>query len=44
VFALVAVPAVISLAAVLLGLTFLVIGEPVRPRHVAKARDASVAT
>jgi low temperature requirement protein LtrA len=44
VFALAAVPAVISLAAVLLGLTFLVIGEPVRPRHVAKARDASVAT
>jgi len=44
VFALAAVPAVISLAALLLGLTFLVIGEPVRPRHVAKARDASVAT
>jgi low temperature requirement protein LtrA len=44
VFALAAVPAVISLATVLLGLTFLVIREPVRPRHVAKARDASAAT
>jgi hypothetical protein len=44
VFALSSVPAVISLAAVLLGLTFLVVGEPVRARHIAKARDASVAT
>jgi hypothetical protein len=28
---------------VLLGLTFLVIGEPVRLRHISKAKDASVA-
>jgi low temperature requirement protein LtrA len=44
VFFLAAVPAVISLAMVLLGLTFLVMGEPVRLRHVAKAKEASVAT
>ena len=41
VLALAAVPAVVSLATVLLGLTLMVIGEPVRQRHHARAREAS---
>ncbi len=43
VFALATVPAVISMAIVLLGLTLLVLGEPIRARHVTKAREASAA-
>jgi low temperature requirement protein LtrA len=41
VFALPAVPAVVSLAIVLVGLTLLAVGEPVRERHRVKARSAS---
>jgi len=41
VFALADVPAVISLAVVLTGLTVLAIGEPVRQGHHDKARSAS---
>ena len=43
VFALADAAAVVSLAVVLVGLTLLVMGEPVRLRHHAKARDASAA-
>jgi low temperature requirement protein LtrA len=43
VFALADVPAVISLAVVLTGMTLLAIGEPVRQRHHAQARSASAA-
>lgn len=42
VLALPRVPAVISLAVVLAGLTLLAIGEPVRQRHHAESRKASV--
>lgn len=41
VVALADVPAVVSLAVVLAGVTLLALGEPVRQRHHAKARDAS---
>ena len=41
VFALPDVPAVVSLAIVLVGLTLLAAGEPVRKVHHVKARDAS---
>jgi low temperature requirement protein LtrA len=41
VFALPAVPAVVSLAIVLVGLTLLAVGEPTRERHQVKARNAS---
>lgn len=43
VFALANAAAVFSLSVVLVGLTLLALGEPVRPRHHAKARDASAA-
>jgi len=41
VFALSGVAAMVSLAVVLIGLTLLALGEPVRDRHHLKARDAS---
>jgi low temperature requirement protein LtrA len=43
VFALADAAAVVSLAVVLVGYTLLAMGEPVRPRHHAKAREASAA-
>ena len=43
VFALANTAAVVSLAIVLVGYTVLAMGEPVRPRHHVKARDASAA-
>jgi low temperature requirement protein LtrA len=43
VFALASATALVSLTVVLAGLTLLALGEPVRPRHHSKARDASAA-
>ena len=42
VFALYDLPAMMSLVVVLIGLTLLAFGEPVRQRHHEKAKDASM--